>query len=73
MFVINLAMYLGEVRNMEAKVGKPRELTDAEAEAFIRYLSRQEKKRREKIELMSKYDLNRLIEEYVKKHGWMRR
>jgi len=34
---------------MESKIGKPQEFTDAEAEAFIRYLTRIEKKRKKSV------------------------
>jgi len=56
---------------MKDKIGKPRELTDAEAEAFTRYLTTIEKpKKKTLVEALLETDFGRnLIEEYVKKKG----
>jgi len=59
---------------VENKIAKPREFTDAEAEAFIRYLTQIEKPRKKRLVdtlLESKYGKS-LIEEWLRKQKWRR-
>jgi len=58
-----------EMVPIEDKIGKPRELTDAEAEAFIRYLTQIEKpKKKTLVDALLETPIGKnLIEEWIKK------
>jgi len=54
---------------MEEKIGKPREFTDAEAEAFTRYLTTVDKhKKKSLVDALLETPIGKnLIEEWIKK------
>lgn len=61
---------------MKAKIEKPKEFTDAEAEAFVRYLTEIEKPRKKTlVEVLAETTFGKsLIEEYLKKKAkWLKR
>jgi len=72
--ILSIQVAKGYVKSLEMvpiedKIGKPREFTDAEAEAFTRYLTKIEKyKKKTLVDVLLKTPFGRkLIQEWVKK------
>jgi len=59
------------VKKLEDKIDKPKEFTDAEAEAFTRYLTKTRKQKKKLIEaiLETEYGKQRFLD-FIKKWGY---